>query len=309
MILTRGQSATLVGGSLCLFLFTAALEWQSRQVERMELEALRHELHTTQARLSTMVRGLDIVAAQPCLVLTAPCWFAQAGEPAYSDVGTPCVDLADMIEEFGVGFCAAHKNLCDGNLNFRTDSCPKTCGACGTAGLHPGRIELPKHTSPVPMGNEAPPVQRHTDAPPLPVRSPNPPATAIPQTPHTKCDDEFDRQYGPGYCAMRVDYCSGHDDFRNQASPIRPSTQPVGATVFLWLIIDYVRFACAKMQHCCMTCRAAYAHGIHNPRLFCVDVMDTVAEYHDGYCSENTENCVQPAYSKQLCRKSCGGCK
>ena len=169
-----------------------------------------------------------------------PCRFAQAGEAAYSDAGTPCVDLADLIEEFGAGFCAAHKNLCDGNPNFQTDSCPKTCGACGTAGLHPGRIELPKHAPPVPMGNEAPPVQRQTDSPPLPVPSPTPPklpavepempATAKPQTPRTQCDDEFDLQYGPGYCALRVDYCSGHDDFRNQASPIKTSTQPVGST-------------------------------------------------------------------------------
>eukprot|EP01043_Picozoa_sp_COSAG02_P026075 COSAG02_NODE_1491_length_12358_cov_52.348014_9_plen_60_part_00 len=59
-----------------------------------------------------------------------------------------------------------------------------------------------------------------------------------------------------------------------------------------------------------MTCRAAYLSGIHNPRHFCVDVMDTMPEYHDGYCSQRTQKCAtDEAYREQLCRKSCGTCK
>eukprot|EP01043_Picozoa_sp_COSAG02_P026077 COSAG02_NODE_1491_length_12358_cov_52.348014_11_plen_62_part_00 len=61
MLLTRAQSATLGVGSLCLLLFTAALEWRSRQSERLEMEVLRSELHTAQAQLSIVVRQASLI--------------------------------------------------------------------------------------------------------------------------------------------------------------------------------------------------------------------------------------------------------
>ena len=56
MLLTRAQSATLGVGSLCLLLFTTVWEWRLRQSARLEMEALRSELRTTQAQLSIVVR-------------------------------------------------------------------------------------------------------------------------------------------------------------------------------------------------------------------------------------------------------------
>lgn len=32
------------------------------------------------------------------------------------------------------------------------------------------------------------------------------------------CSDEFDQQWGLGYCRKRADYCKGHEIFRNKVS-------------------------------------------------------------------------------------------
>eukprot|EP01043_Picozoa_sp_COSAG02_P026076 COSAG02_NODE_1491_length_12358_cov_52.348014_10_plen_144_part_00 len=138
------------------------------------------------------------------------CCVAQMGARAPSDEVTPCLDLADLIEEFGTGFCASHKYLCKDNQNFRKDSCPKTCGACSVQHL-PSKGKLIKVPPPPP--------------PPTTPSVSTPPPTEAVQTSlqsdskkSSQCVDEFDSQYGHGYCAKRVDYCSQHDDFRSQVS-------------------------------------------------------------------------------------------
>jgi hypothetical protein len=141
------------------------------------------------------------------------------GHPASvtSDDVTPCLDLADLIEEFGVGFCAAHEHLCNGNQNFRTDSCAKTCGACSVQHLAPeGKvIKVPPPPSPPPS-----PTTQSTSTPP-PTEAVQTSLPSDSKKVSAQCIDEFDNQYGHGYCAKRVDYCSEHVDFRTQVSTAR----------------------------------------------------------------------------------------
>ena len=300
-MLTRQQSAAVGVGAICLFVLTALLEWRSHQTESAQIDELHNQLHDTQSRLATLVWRCSAHFRLSYSLLfslltrgVSRCLLPQGGDsPTALDSPEPCLDLADLIEEFGLGFCAKHQHLCGDDANFRRDSCPRTCGACAgnsvptkyEAAAPKAQLEMPPPPPPT-LPPPPPPTLPPPPPPPPPLLLPPPPAVGKEQrvagqhisNPDKDCIDEFDTQYGVGYCGKRVDYCQGHEIFRE--------------------------------THCCVTCRAAKDGGVKDPMGGeCADALDAMERYGPGFCGRNQEPCAEKkTYREQLCRKTCGTC-